>query len=82
MVLGWKGTVAIAVVAAGLVAALVVYAEWLTDFADANLRVALPDDLALTPPASDVPPEIAAFAGIWAGDRWNGGRILGLLVRR
>jgi predicted dienelactone hydrolase len=73
--LGWKGVAAIAVVSAVAVAGLIVYAGWLADFADANLRVALPNDLALTPPANDVAPEIAAFAGIWGGDRWNGGPV-------
>lgn len=32
----------------------------------------LPVTLNIVPPASDVPPEIAAFSGIWNGQFWNG----------
>jgi dienelactone hydrolase len=45
---------------------------WVVSFAESNAAVLLPPDLTLTPPSADVPPDIAAFAGMWAGDRWDG----------
>jgi hypothetical protein len=53
-------------------AASVPFGEWVVSFAESNAGVLLPADLALTPPGSDVSPESAAFAGLWAGDRWDG----------
>ncbi len=53
-------------------AAAVLFGVWIVSFADTNAAVLFPSDLALTPPGSDVPPESAAFAGMWAGDRWDG----------
>jgi predicted dienelactone hydrolase len=64
----WK--LGVAVVAAMVV--LGAFGIWLVSFIAFNTRVPLPDDLALTPPDRDVPPELAAFAGVWGGDRWDG----------
>jgi len=33
--------------------------------------IPLPPDLALEPPAADVPPNIAQFAGAWAHGAWD-----------
>ena len=48
--LGWRSAVVAGIVVAALAPAVVRYGEWVAAFADANLRVGLPDDLALTPP--------------------------------
>jgi len=45
---------------------------WAFEFAEVNTQARLPRDLTLTPPPADVPPEIAAFSGVWGGDRWDG----------
>lgn len=45
---------------------------WAFDFAEVNTQARLPSDLALATPAAGVPSEIAAFAGVWGGDRWDG----------
>src|SRR5882672_946257 len=81
--LGWKIVVVAIVALATLGTGLVRYGEWVAAFSDRNLRVDFPEDLALTPPGPDVPREIAAFAGIWGGDRWDGGAVpVGLAVER
>jgi predicted dienelactone hydrolase len=67
--LRWIGVVAGAVVLAGLTA----LGLWALSFADRHTRVLLPEDLALTPPRADLPPKLAALAGLWGGDRWDGG---------
>jgi dienelactone hydrolase len=58
------------VVLCGIGAALL--GLWVVSFAERNAAVLLPADLTLTPPEADLPPDIAAFAGMWAGDRWDG----------
>jgi len=79
--LGWKAGLAVAVVLMAAGVALAWYGEWVADFADRNLRVDFPGDVALAAPRPDVPAEIAAFAGIWGGDRWDGGAVpVGLAV--
>jgi len=65
---GWK----IAITGVATLAVFGVFGMWLISFIAFNTRVPLPDDLDLTPPAKDVLPELAAFAGVWAGDRWDG----------
>jgi len=45
---------------------------WAWGFSEVHTQARLPDNLTLAPPAADVPPEIAAFAGVWGGDRWDG----------
>ena len=62
-----------ALVVAALVAGGAAYWNWAVRLAEANLRVALPPDLAPVAPDADVAPDIAAFAGFWGGDRWDGG---------
>jgi len=62
-----------ALVVAALVAGGAAYWNWIVRLADENLRVALPPNLALVAPDTDVAPGIAAFAGFWGGDRWDGG---------
>lgn len=77
--LGWIG------VAAGVVilAALTALGVWALRFSDRHTRVLLPDDLALALPGADLPPKIAALAGLWGGDRWDGGpQPLALAVER
>ena len=61
-----------AVVIACVLAAGIPFGEWVVSFAEHNAGIVLPPDLALTPPGSDVPQDAAAFAGLWAGDRWDG----------
>jgi predicted dienelactone hydrolase len=72
--LGWKGAVlaAIALVAVGGVGAL---GLWAISFARSNTRVQVPDDLALSSPAAEIPRSSAVFAGLWGGDRWDGGPV-------
>lgn len=62
--------IAACVVLGGIAAIL--FGFWVVSFAEGNAAVLLPSDLTLTPPGTDVPPDIAAFAGMWSGDRWNG----------
>ena len=69
--LRWIGVVAGAVVLAGLTA----LGLWALSFADRHTRVLLPEDLALTPPSAHLPPKLASFAGLWGGDRWDGGPV-------
>jgi len=45
-------------------------------------QVPLPADLSLTAPADDVPGSLAAYAGAWAGDAWNGVLPAMLVVER
>ena len=63
----------VGLVAAVLAAGGLAYWNWIVAVADVNLRVELPPDLAVAPPGADVAPGIAAFAGYWGGDRWDGG---------
>src|SRR5215831_6287575 len=56
------------------------YGEWLMAFSDSNLRILFPEDVALTPPGPEIAPDVAGFAGIWAGDRWAGGAVPHALV--
>ena len=58
--------------AATLAAAVGAFGAWLISFVEYNTRVPLPGDLALIVPGEDIAPEIAAFAGVWGGDRWDG----------
>jgi predicted dienelactone hydrolase len=77
--LRWIG----AIVGVVVLAALTALGRWALDFADRHTRVLLPDDLALSVPAADLPPKIAALAGLWGGDRWDGGpQPLALAVER
>jgi len=72
----WLVAVAMAVLLAGGVA----YGEWVVAFAGGHLRVLLPEDLAPVRPGARISPEIAAFAGFWGGDRWDGGSLPHSLV--
>jgi len=72
----WFAAMAMAV----LLAAGVVYGQWVIAFADEHLRVLLPDDLNPVRPGQKISPEIAAFAGFWGGDRWDGGSLPHSLV--
>jgi predicted dienelactone hydrolase len=65
---GWK----IAIAGVATIAVLGAFGIWLVSFIAFNTRVPLPDDLELTPPGKDVPSELATFAGVWGGDRWDG----------
>ena len=77
--LGWIGAAA----GAGVLAALTALGLWALSFADRHTRVLLPDDLALTPPGTDVPAKIAGLAGLWGGDRWDGGPLpIALAIER
>jgi len=77
--LGWIWAAVGAVILAGLTA----LGLWALAFADRHTRVLLPDDLALTPPAAGLAPNIAGFAGLWGGDRWDGGPLpVALAVER
>ena len=77
--LGWIGAAVGAVILAGLTA----LGLWALSFADRHTRVLLPDDLALTPPVAGLAPNIAGFAGLWGGDRWDGGPLpVALAVER
>ncbi|HXP76852.1 MAG TPA: dienelactone hydrolase family protein [Stellaceae bacterium] len=69
--LGWIGAVAGAIV----LAALTALGLWALAFADRHTRVLLPDDLALTPPGADLAAKVAGLAGLWGGDRWDGGAL-------
>ena len=69
--LGWIGAVAGVVV----LAALAALGLWALSFADRHTRVLLPPDLALTPPGANLPAEVAGLAGLWGGDRWDGGSL-------
>ena len=60
------------VLGAALLAGFGALVWWAWGFAEVNTQARLPDDLTLVPPAADVPPDIAAFAGVWGGDRWDG----------
>ena len=77
--LRWIGVIAGVV----LLAALTALGLWARSFADRHTRVLLPDDLVLTAPGTDVPPKIARLAGLWGGDRWDGGpQPLALAIER
>jgi predicted dienelactone hydrolase len=67
--LGWIGATAGVIV----LAALTALGLWALAFADRHTRVLLPDDLALSPPGADLPAKVAGLAGLWGGDRWDGG---------
>ena len=69
--LGWIGAAAGAV---GLTA-LTALGLWALSFADRHTRVLLPDDLALMPPGAELPAKLAGLAGLWGGDRWDGGPV-------
>ncbi|HLI10128.1 MAG TPA: dienelactone hydrolase family protein [Alphaproteobacteria bacterium] len=75
---GWKAAIAVL----ALMAAAAAFGDWVFSFAIFNTGVLLPGDLTLTRPGPDVPPAIAAFAGIWAGDRWDGTVPHALVVER
>jgi dienelactone hydrolase len=45
-------------------------------------QVPLPDDIALATPGSDVPRELADFAGAWGGDAWDGVLPHALVIER
>ena len=74
--LGWIGAVAGAIV----LAALTALGLWALSFADRHTRVLLPDDLALVPPSADLAAKVAGLAGLWGGDRWDGGPLPTALV--
>ncbi len=77
--LGWVG----ATIGAGALAALTALGLWAIAFADRHTRVLLPDDLALRRPDAKLAPNIAGLAGLWGGDRWNGGPLpVALAVER
>jgi predicted dienelactone hydrolase len=83
MKIGWKGAVALAAILAAAGAGSVRYGEWVASFADGNLRVDIPLDLTIQVPAAEIPTDIAGFAGVWAGDRVDGGPLpVALAVER
>jgi dienelactone hydrolase len=45
-------------------------------------QVALPSAIGLEVPASDVPADVAGFAGVWGGDKWEGIVPNALIVKR
>ncbi|HLJ19468.1 MAG TPA: alpha/beta hydrolase, partial [Stellaceae bacterium] len=66
-----------------VLAALTALGFWAFDFADRHTRVLMPADLAMTAPGAVLPPKIAGLAGLWGGDRWDGGpQPLALAVER
>src|SRR5258707_8658136 len=66
----------------GFLPAAIWFGLWIVSFAESNASVLLPTDLAFATPGSDVPAGSAAFAGMWAGDRWDGAVPHALAVER